>query len=111
MMVDVGNEKGVIEESQKEMINNVFEFDDTDAKDIMTHRTDIGAVDVNDTIEDAVKLAVEEGYSRLPVYDDEIDNIVGILYVKDLLTMVGNQIPSDKKYPFNHETRPFCTGD
>ena len=96
MMVDVGNEKGVIEESQKEMINNVFEFDDTDAKDIMTHRTDIGAVDVNDTIEDAVKLAVEEGYSRLPVYDDEIDNIVGILYVKDLLTMVGNQIPSDK---------------
>ncbi len=89
MLVDVGNEKGVIEESQKEMINNIFELDDITAAEIMTHRTDIQGVDVTDSIADVVSLAISEGYSRIPVYEDDLDNILGVLYVKDLLCLVG----------------------
>lgn len=95
MMVDVGEEKGVIEESQKEMINNIFEFDDTSVDEIMTHRTDVVAVEITDSIDDAVKLAVEEGFSRIPVFEDDLDNIVGVIYVKDLLPYVGSSIPSN----------------
>ena len=95
MMVDVGEEKGVIEESQKEMINNIFEFDDTSVDEIMTHRTDVVAVEITDSIDDAVKVAVEEGFSRIPVFEEDLDNIVGVIYVKDLLPYVGSKIPSD----------------
>ena len=95
MLVDVGEEKGVIENTQKEMINNIFEFDDTDAGDIMTHRTDVDAADINDlTLDELVKLAIESGRSRIPVYEDDIDNIVGVLYIKDLLKYVGKQVPA-----------------
>ena len=93
MMVDVGGEKGVIEDVQKEMINNIFEFDDLDAGDIMTHRTDMTAVELNDPIMDAVNLSIEHGYSRIPVFDDDPDNIVGIVYIKDLLKYVGKDMP------------------
>lgn len=97
MMVDEGEEKGVIEESQKEMINNIFDFDDVPVSDVMTHRTEIEAVEITDKIEDVVKLSCENGYSRIPVYEDELDNIRGIIYVKDLLPFVGKSIPSGKK--------------
>lgn len=93
MMVDVGGEKGVIEDVQKEMINNIFEFDDLDAGDLMTHRTDMTAVDVNDPIADVVKIAIESGYSRIPVFDDDPDDIIGIIYVKDLLKYIGTDLP------------------
>ena len=93
MMVDVGGEKGVIEDVQKEMINNIFEFDDLDAGDIMTHRTDMTAVELNDPVMDAVNLSIENGYSRIPVFDDDPDNIVGIVYIKDLLKYVGKDMP------------------
>ena len=93
MMVDVGGEKGVIEDAQKEMINNIFEFDDMDAGDIMTHRTDVVAADINDiTLEDFMNLAIEHGRSRIPLFDEDIDNIVGIVYVKDLLKFVGKEV-------------------
>lgn len=94
MMVDVGEEKGVIEESQKEMINNIFEFDDTPVDEIMTHRTDVVAVEITDSIDSTVKVAVEEGFSRIPVFEDDLDNIVGVIYVKDLLPYVGSEIPA-----------------
>ena len=97
MLVDAGEEKGVIEESQKEMINNIFDFDDVPVSDVMTHRTEIEAVEITDKIEDVVKLSCENGYSRIPVYEDELDNIRGIIYVKDLLPYVGKAIPSGKK--------------
>jgi len=97
MMVDAGEEKGVIEESQKEMINNIFEFDDIVAADVMTHRTEIEAVELHDSPADVIKLAMEEGYSRIPVFDDDLDNIVGILHVKDLLKYIGNDIPKSFK--------------
>ena len=93
MMVDVGGEKGVIEDDQKEMINNIFEFDDMDAGDVMTHRTDVVAADVNDTtLEEFMALAIENGRSRIPLYDEDIDNIVGIVYIKDLLKYVGKEV-------------------
>ena len=97
MMVDAGEEKGVIEESQKEMINNIFEFDDIVAADVMTHRTDIEAVELGDKISDVIEKTVEAGYSRLPVFEEELDNIKGIIYVKDLLPYVGKRVPSEVK--------------
>ena len=85
MMVDVGEEKGTIRETEKEMINNIFEFDNMQVEDIMTHRTDIAGLPLDATL-DEVKLQVfTEQYTRFPVYQDEIDNIVGILHVKDLI--------------------------
>lgn len=96
MMVDVGQEKGVIEDVQKEMINNIFEFDDIDVADIMTHRTDMACIDVEDSLSDAIKLAIDEGYSRIPVYEEDPDNIVGIIYIKDLLKYVGTSLPKTK---------------
>ena len=94
MMVDVGGEKGVIEDVQKEMINNIFEFDDLDAGDIMTHRTDMVALEVNDSLDEVVEKAIEDGYSRIPVFEDDQDNIIGIIYVKDLLEYVGKELPA-----------------
>lgn len=95
MMVDVGGEKGVIEDSQKEMIDNIFEFDDLDAGDIMTHRTEMTAIEVTRSLEEVAELAIENGYSRIPVYEDDPDSIVGVLYAKDLLKYVGHNIPND----------------
>lgn len=96
MLVDVGQEKGVIEDSQKEMINNIFEFDDMDVADIMTHRTDVECVDIEESLSEVVKLSVEHGYSRIPVFKDDLDDIVGIVYIKDLLKYVGSSIPKSK---------------
>lgn len=94
MMVDVGGEKGVIEDVQKEMINNIFEFDDIDAGDIMTHRTDVEAVEVNDPISEVVEIADREGYSRIPVYEESLDNIIGVVYIKDLISYIGAKLPA-----------------
>ena len=92
MLVDAGEEKGVIEESQREMINNIFEFDDISATDVMRHRTEIVAVEANEMLTDVIKEVIEEGYSRIPVYEEDLDNIVGILYVKDFLPFVGKTL-------------------
>ncbi len=107
MMVDVGEEKGVIEEVQKEMIDNVFEFDDIDVGDIMTHRTDMAAVEVTKPIEDAVAIAMNEGYSRIPVFEEDQDNIVGVLYVKDLLGFVGKKVPANVSLR-DLMRKPYC---
>ena len=85
LMVDMGNEHGAIEKSEKEMINNIFEFDDRTAGELMTHRTEIIAVPADAGLDEIIRLATEEGYSRMPVYEEDIDNIIGVLYVKDLL--------------------------
>ena len=95
MMVDVGEEKGVIEGVQKDMINNIFEFDDITAEEIMTPRTDVAALEVEDGLGEALRIGVDEGYSRLPVYEDDIDHVIGVLYIKDLLPYVGQTIPDD----------------
>lgn len=95
MMVDVGEEKGVIEGSQKDMINNIFEFDDITAEEIMTPRTDVAALEAEDGVEEALRVGIEGGYSRLPVYEDDIDHVIGVLYIKDLLRYVGQEVPAD----------------
>ena len=99
MMVDVGEEKGVIENLQKEMINNIFEFDDIDVSDIMTHRTDMVAVEDTDTLKDVVDLSIEHGYSRIPVYHEDQDNIIGIVYIKDLLKYISSDNFPEKDSP------------
>lgn len=92
-MVDAGEEIGAIENDQREMINNIFEFDDSTASDLMVHRTDIAAADKKDGIAKLRDLAIEEGYSRIPVFDEDIDNIVGIAYIKDILKYVDKKAP------------------
>ena len=86
MMVDAGKEKGAIEEEEKEMINNVFEFNDISVSAIMTPRNDIFALDLNITVSELFdELENDRTYSRIPVYDEDPDDIKGILYVKDVL--------------------------
>lgn len=91
MMIDAGNEKGAIEQSERDMIDNIFEFDDNEVQKVMTHRTEMVTLQKDMIVVDAVKIAVEEGYSRIPVYGEDIDDIVGVLYVKDLLPLVGKE--------------------
>jgi len=92
MMVDVGEEKGTIDKQEKNMINNVFEFNDKVASEIMTPRTEICALDINTLITDVVSNESEElRYGRIPVYEDEIDNIKGIVYIKDILIASKNK--------------------
>ena len=88
MMVDAVNETGGIEETQAEMISNIFEFDDLEVHEIMTHRTEVVGVEINASIREAVKLVIDEGFSRIPVYEENIDNICGVVFAKDLLRVV-----------------------
>ena len=93
MMVDVGEEKGSIEEAEKELINNVFEFNDKIVSEVMIHRKDIYAIDIESDISDILKELDEYKYSRIPVYEETIDDIKGILFVKDLLKYLHAKKP------------------
>ncbi|EYE88875.1 hypothetical protein Q428_05745 [Fervidicella metallireducens AeB] len=83
-LIEVGEENGVINEIEKDMIDGIFEFDDTLAKEIMTPRTNVFAIDIETPTKELIDEVLEEQYSRIPVYEDSIDNIIGILYMKDL---------------------------
>ena len=85
MMVDVGSESGNIEDTEREMIDNVFEFNDKEVSEVMTHRKKIVAIPDDASYADALKVATEERFSRIPVYSGTIDDIIGILHIKDLL--------------------------
>ena len=89
-LVDQSNESGDLETVSAEIINNVFEFDGLDASDVMTHRINIEGIEENSPIMDVVYMALEKGFSRIPVYRDSIDTIIGIIIVKDLLCLIGN---------------------
>lgn len=84
-IVDVSHERGVIESDEKEMINNVFDLGDADAKDIMVPRVHVTFADVNNTYDELIDIFREDKFTRLPVYEDSQDNIVGIINMKDLL--------------------------
>lgn len=90
-MVGVSEEEGVLEGVEKEMIFNVFEFVDAQVKDVMVQRVDVIAVDINDTYEEVLKVIKREQFSRIPVYNQNIDDIVGILNVKDLIMAGENR--------------------
>lgn len=92
-MVGEGEEMGVIEETERDMITNILDFNDTTVSEVMTHRTDVCAVSEDASIEEVTAIAAEEGFSRLPVYREDIDTIVGICYVKDFLPYVGKPVP------------------
>ena len=87
-LMEENSENGQLDEAQKNMIDNVFEFDDRTVSEIMTHRTDCIVLNINDSLQEVLDLAIKHGYSRLPVYAEDIDDIVGVLYVKDLLVLL-----------------------
>ena len=84
-IVEVSHEEGVIESEEKKMINNVFDFGDSLAKDIMVPRIDMTLVDVEATYDELIEIFREEMYTRIPVYEENTDNVIGIINVKDLL--------------------------
>ena len=86
-IVDVGHENGIIESEEHEIINNVFDFNDAQAKEIMVPRIDMTMVEVNCSYDDLLAIFRECQYTRLPVYEDTTDNVVGILNIKDLLLL------------------------
>ena len=86
MLIDVGEEKGTIEKGEKEMINKIFEFNDRVVSEIMIPRTQVYALDMELTIDETIKLLNEDNrYSRIPIYDENIDNIRGTVHIKDIL--------------------------
>jgi putative hemolysin len=93
-MIKVGQEEGIIEIDERHMINNVFAFGDFAAKDVMTPRTDIVAVSSEMLVKDSLELFRSEQFSRMPIYKDSIDNIIGIIYIKDIfLKDIDSSIP------------------
>lgn len=89
-LVDAGQKEGTIEDEEKAMIFSVLQFSETSVREVMVPRIDIVAVEINTPLETALAKFVETGHSRLPVYDEKIDNIEGLLYAKDLLTLWHN---------------------
>ncbi len=85
LLVTVGEEEGVLEEEETEMIHSIFEFADTPVREVMVPRIDMVTLESNDTVDEAVDLALQGGFSRIPVFEETIDNIIGILYTKDML--------------------------
>jgi len=84
-LIDVGEEKGALDQAEREMIHSIFEFRDTMVREVMVPRMDMVCVEKNMPIKGVLALVKEKGHSRIPVYDEKVDNIVGILHVKDLL--------------------------
>lgn len=85
MLVEAGEEEGVLEEEEKEMIHSIFEFTDTVVRKVMVPRIDIKAVNVEEPVDELLKVIIGAGHSRIPVYEESIDNIIGIVHAKDLL--------------------------
>lgn len=85
MMVDIGGENGTIQQDERTMIENIFEFNNTTAESVMIHRMDVVSIQVDDSYDDIIESIRESGLSRFPVYDDDIDDIVGILNTRDFL--------------------------
>jgi len=91
LMLEEGTKTGVIDETEHELIESIFEFTDTTAKEVMIPRPDMVAVDINMSRDVIIRIVLEEGYSRMPVYSETIDNIIGIIYTKDLLGLLEHR--------------------
>ena len=91
IMVNVGHEEGVLEHEEREIINNVFEFGDMKAEDAMVQRVDMVAIDVESSYEDILEVFKEEKLSRMPVYKENIDDIIGILNIKDIIFLTDEE--------------------
>ncbi len=110
-MVNESHEQGVLEENEAEMIGNIFEFGEKQASDVMTHRNNIVALDDDITVEEAFDTVMEENYSRYPVYDGDIDNITGVLHIRDLLKIYVDKDNQGRKLKDVGDTilfKPYC---
>jgi putative hemolysin len=97
LLVNVGEEEGVLEEEETEMIRSIFEFADTTVREVMIPRIDMVMLESDATVDEAVDLALQGGFSRIPVYEEAVDNIIGVLYTKDMLRQLRE----------NHNTLPI----
>lgn len=97
-LIDAGKDEGVIEEEEKEMIRNIFEFGDTMVKEVMIPRVDMACIPSDTKLGSILKLIKKMGHSRIPVYEETIDNIIGILYAKDLLGIYEQWYTSKEKF-------------
>ncbi len=109
LMIDIGEEKGTIDADEKEMIENIFEFGDTTINEIMIHRTAVTFIDVSSTHDEIMNIIEESGYSRFPVYEDNVDNIIGILRAREYLLETQKNDTVDiktlvKPVKFTHES-------
>ena len=106
-LVSEGQIKGVLEDNEAEMIHNIIDLDDKNAKDVMTHRKDICAVNATDTLEKVASYMVEMPYSRYPVYKENIDNIIGIISIKDTFKLYQSENNHHKQiFEINGLLRP-----
>ncbi len=96
MMVTMGAEEAEIEEDEKEMIHSIFEFGDTIVREVMVPRPDMVAVEKRAPLEEVLDLIIKVGHSRIPVYDESIDNVAGVVYAKDLLIYLNKAQPAKK---------------
>ena len=97
-LIDAGKDEGVIKEEENEMIRNIFEFGDTTVKEVMIPRVDMACVPSDTKLDSILKLIKKIGHSRIPVYEEAIDNIIGILYAKDLLGIYEQWYASKEKF-------------
>ena len=90
-LVELGEEQGTINETERTMIDGIIKFDDILAKEVMTPRTETFCIEANADIKENINLILQENYSRIPIYEDDIDNIVGVIYMKDIFSAVINK--------------------
>ena len=101
--VNVGEAEGIIEEEEKEMIHSIVGFSETTAKEVMTPRTSMLAFEGNDTLDEVWDEIIENGFSRIPIYEETIDNIIGVFYVKDVLSIIKK---GETNVPIKNFVRP-----
>ena len=89
LMVATSSEEGEIDDSEKEMIDNIFEFNDTIVEDVMTHRVDVEALDIDTSYEEILKYFETAKYTRIPIYEKTLDDVIGILHAKDILSCIS----------------------
>ncbi len=107
MLVFVGEQEGVVEQEERQMIHGILEMTDKSVREVMVPRVDVVAAPASTTMAEMIKLIIEYGHSRIPVYDENIDNVVGVLYAKDLLRQ---NIGTDQKRPVREIARePYFT--
>jgi putative hemolysin len=106
MLVSVGEEEGVLEEEEREMIHGIFEMGDMRVREVMVPRTDLVAIETHEPVEKAVELVTKHGHTRIPVYESDLDHIVGVLYAKDLLRAV---VRGEQKTLREIARKPFFT--
>ena len=110
-LVEVGHEEGVFEQEEKNMINNVFDFSNAAAEDIMVNRTNISACKIDSSYDEIYELFKEEGFTRIPMYEDSIDNIIGILNFRDFILNIADKDNFDirkllREPYFTYESKP-----